>query len=74
MSRSLKAAAEWRLSADLPRDAAELVVKDYDASLESPVVFSALPGEIAGEIEQRMAREGRKERDADPNEPKPQRE
>lgn len=52
-------AAEWRLSASMPEDAAELVVKDYDAALESPVVFSALPGEIAGEIEQRMAREGR---------------
>jgi aspartate-semialdehyde dehydrogenase len=52
-------AAEWRLSASMPDDAAELVVKDYDAALESPVVFSALPGEIAGEIEQRMAREGR---------------
>jgi aspartate-semialdehyde dehydrogenase len=52
-------AAEWRLSASMPADAAELVVKDYDAALESPVVFSALPGEIAGEIEQRMAREGR---------------
>jgi aspartate-semialdehyde dehydrogenase len=52
-------AAEWRLSADMPEDAKCLVVRDYDASLESPVVFSALPGEIAGEIEQRMAREGR---------------
>ena len=52
-------AAEWRLNASMPQDAAELVVKDYDAALESPVVFSALPGEIAGEIEQRMAREGR---------------
>ena len=52
-------AAEWRLGASMPEGAAELVVKDYDAALESPVVFSALPGEIAGEIEQRMAREGR---------------
>ena len=52
-------AAEWRLSADLPGDAGELVVKDYDGELESPVVFSALPGEVAGEFEQRMAKEGR---------------
>jgi aspartate-semialdehyde dehydrogenase len=52
-------AAEWRISADMPDEAMALVVKDYDAALESPVVFSALPGEIAGEIEQRMAREGR---------------
>jgi aspartate-semialdehyde dehydrogenase len=52
-------ATEWRLSANMPESARELVVKDYDAALDSPVVFSALPGEIAGEIEQRMAREGR---------------
>jgi aspartate-semialdehyde dehydrogenase len=52
-------ATDWRLSADLPDDAAGLIVKDYEAALDSPVVFSALPGEIAGEIEQRMAREGR---------------
>jgi aspartate-semialdehyde dehydrogenase len=59
VGRPYSQAAEWRLSATMPDDAMELVVKDYDAALESPVVFSALPGEIAGEIEQRMAREGR---------------
>jgi aspartate-semialdehyde dehydrogenase len=57
--RPYREAAEWRLSANMPEDAGDLTVKDYDAALESPVVFSALPGEIAGEIEQRMAREGR---------------
>ncbi|MFN8590888.1 MAG: aspartate-semialdehyde dehydrogenase [Thermomicrobiales bacterium] len=57
--RPYREATDWRLSANFPEEAGELVVKDYDASLVSPVVFSALPGEIAGEIEQRMAREGR---------------
>jgi len=57
--RSYCEATEWRLSADMPEGARQLVVKDYDATLDSPVVFSALPGEVAGEIEQRMAREGR---------------
>jgi aspartate-semialdehyde dehydrogenase len=57
--RPYREAAEWRLSADMPEDARNLEVLDYDASLDSPVVFSALPGDIAGEIEQRMAREGR---------------
>lgn len=52
-------ATDWRLSADMPCDARNMVVKGYDAELESPVVFSALPGEVAEEIEQRMAREGR---------------
>ena len=52
-------ATDWRLSAEMPEGARALVVKDYDAALNSPVVFSALPGEVAGEIEQRMAKEGR---------------
>ena len=57
--RPYREATDWRLSADMPEGAKGLVVKDYDATLESPVVFSALPGEVAGEIEQRMANEGR---------------
>lgn len=52
-------ATDWRLDAMMPGDAANLTVKDYTDSLDSPVVFSALPGEVAEEIEQRMAREGR---------------
>ncbi|MFN8664676.1 MAG: hypothetical protein U0075_22550 [Thermomicrobiales bacterium] len=52
-------ATDWRLSADMPQAAGGLEVKDYSADLTSPVVFSALPGEVAEEIEQRMAREGR---------------
>ena len=51
-------ATDWRLDAFLPEDAADLTVKGYDAALDSPVVFSALPAEVAGEIEQRLAREG----------------
>ncbi len=51
-------ATDWRLDAFLPEDAADLMVKGYDAALDSPVVFSALPAEVAGEIEQRLAREG----------------
>ncbi|MCC6312936.1 MAG: aspartate-semialdehyde dehydrogenase [Thermomicrobiales bacterium] len=51
--------APWRLSADLPEAAADLPVLDFDADLQSPLVFSALPGEVAGEIEERMARQGR---------------
>jgi aspartate-semialdehyde dehydrogenase len=57
--RPYREATEWRLSAAMPASAADLPVKDYEAALDSPVIFSALPGEIAGDIEQRMAREGR---------------
>jgi len=59
VGRPYSEATDWRLSAEMPEDARALCVKDYDAALESPVVFSALPGDIAAEIEQRMAREGR---------------
>ncbi len=51
-------ATEWRLDAFMPDEVADLIVQDYDADLQSPVAFSALPGEVAGEIEQRLARNG----------------
>jgi aspartate-semialdehyde dehydrogenase len=51
-------ATEWRLDADLPEAARDLIVKDYSDELTSPVAFSALPGEVAGEIEQRLAKAG----------------
>lgn len=56
--RPYREATEWRLDADVPASAADLAVQGYDAPLASPVVFSALPGEVAGEIEQRLARDG----------------
>ena len=52
-------ATDWRINAAMPEQAADLRVRDYGDQLDSPVVFSALPGEVAEEIEQRMAREGR---------------
>ena len=51
-------ATEWRLDASMPTRAQELVVKDYGDELTSPIAFSALPGEVAGEIEQRLAKAG----------------
>lgn len=51
-------ATEWRLGADMPMSVRTLQVLDYDADLQSPLVFSGLPGEVAGEIEQRLASEG----------------
>ncbi len=57
--RPYREAATWRVDAVMPESVRDLTVRGYDDQLDSPVVFSALPGEIAGEIEQRMAREGR---------------
>lgn len=51
-------AADWRLGPRVPEDTGKLSVLGYHAPLQSPVVFSGLPGEVAGEIEQRLARDG----------------
>src|SRR5688500_9302299 len=48
-------ATDWRLDAFMPEEAADLVVQDYNAPLDSPLAVSALPAEVAGEIEQRLA-------------------
>ncbi|MCO5223487.1 MAG: aspartate-semialdehyde dehydrogenase [Thermomicrobiales bacterium] len=58
VGRPYREAADWRLDAFVPERVAELVVKDYSDQIESPLAFSALPGEVAEEIEQRLARDG----------------
>jgi len=56
--KSFADATDWRLGSHFPEEAAKLTVLDYHADLQSPVVFSGLPGEVAGEIEQRLAARG----------------
>ena len=56
--RPYREAADWRVDAEMPDSVRDLTVRSYDDALDSPIVFSALPGEVAGEIEQRMARDG----------------
>ncbi|MBA2248495.1 MAG: aspartate-semialdehyde dehydrogenase, partial [Chloroflexia bacterium] len=56
--KSYRDATDWRLGARMPEGAADLPVLGYDANIESPIAFSGLPGEVAGEIEQRLARDG----------------
>ena len=51
-------AADWRVDAAMPEGAADLRVRGFDAALDSPLVFSGLPGEVAGEVEQRLAKAG----------------
>jgi len=51
-------AATWRLPTPLPEDVGALVVKPLDAALDSPLAFSALPVEAAGEVEDRLADAG----------------
>jgi len=58
VGKPYREAADWRLPTRMPEATAGLTVLGYDAPLQSPVVFSGLPGEVAEEIEQRLARDG----------------
>ncbi len=51
-------ACHWLLPTPVPERAGDIVVKNLDAPLSSPLVFSALPAEVAGEVEDRLAGEG----------------
>jgi aspartate-semialdehyde dehydrogenase len=59
VGKCYREATDWRLDAFMPEEASCLKIKDYSDQIESPIAFSALPGDIAGEIEQRLAAEGR---------------
>src|SRR5438876_11964768 len=52
------AACHWTLPMALPDRAGALVVKPLDAPLDSPLVFSTLPADVAGEVEERLANAG----------------
>lgn len=56
--KSYREATDWRLGARMPDSVAELTVQDYHADLQSPLAFSGLPGEVAEDIEQRLAKNG----------------
>lgn len=58
VGKSYREATDWRLDAFIPESASTLIIKDYAEEITSPVAFSALPGEVAGEIEQRLAKNG----------------
>lgn len=51
-------ACHWNLPTPLPGRVGALVVKPLDAPLDSPLVFSALPADVAGEVEDRLAGAG----------------
>jgi aspartate-semialdehyde dehydrogenase len=53
-------AVNWRISAAPPQEVRDLVVKHIEEPINSPIVFSALPGGVAGPIEEALAAEGKK--------------
>ncbi len=48
----------WVLDTPMPPEVADLTVLDAEADVPAQVVFSALPGNVAGPIEQRLATAG----------------
>lgn len=52
-------AVDWRISAAPPAEAAGLEVQHHEQPVKSPIVFSALPGGIAREVESSLAAEGK---------------
>ncbi|OGO04167.1 MAG: aspartate-semialdehyde dehydrogenase [Chloroflexi bacterium RBG_13_56_8] len=51
-------ACTWRVSADCPPSVRDMIVQPCEPGLDCDIVFSALPTQIAGETEERMARAG----------------
>ncbi len=52
-------ASRWLQSRPLPSSVADLVVKEVGEPIEAPLVFSALSADVAGPVEEEMARDGR---------------
>ncbi|MDW8070729.1 MAG: aspartate-semialdehyde dehydrogenase, partial [Anaerolineae bacterium] len=51
-------ACRWLLSADMPASVADMMVQETAPGVECDLVFSALPGDRAGEIEEAFAAAG----------------
>jgi len=58
VGKSYAEATHWIVSPDVPKGAAGLPIKGTDARLESPLVLSSLPTDVAGDVELRLARAG----------------
>lgn len=51
-------AVDWYLDTPLPKDLAEVEVERCEPGMDADLVFSALPSDVAGEVEPRFAEEG----------------
>ncbi len=58
VSKKYADAAKWKLPTDMPMAARDLVVQPCEPGMDVPLVFSALPSEVAGEIEENFAARG----------------
>lgn len=51
-------AVKWHLGSDMPAYAREMIVQPCEPKFDAPLAFSALPSDVAGEIEERFADAG----------------
>ena len=51
-------AVKWHLGSDMPAYARAMIVQPCEPKFDAPLVFSALPSDVAGEIETRFADAG----------------
>jgi aspartate-semialdehyde dehydrogenase len=56
--KAYKDACTWRLSGQIPANVASFQVKGLDEPLSSPLLFSGLDAQVAGEAEARLAEAG----------------
>jgi len=51
-------ATQWHLATPMPAHVRSLIVQPCEPGMEAAIVFSALPSDVAGEIEERFANQG----------------
>lgn len=56
--RPYREVCQWKVSAEMPPPVRDMVVEECAPGLDCDLVFSALPGEIAGPLEENMAAAG----------------
>lgn len=58
VGRSYREACNWFLSKDMPANIADMIIQPIDTTLDCQLVFSALPGDMAGPVEEAFAAAG----------------
>ena len=58
VGKPYKEACNWFLSADIPTNIADMIVQPIDTNLDCQLVFSAMPGSVAKEVEADFAAAG----------------
>lgn len=61
VNKTYRMAARWKLDAEMPGEVSEMIVVDPDPRefRDIPLVFSALPSDVAGPVEEEFAKAGK---------------